>query len=57
VKPWRARVWRSEPGRWLWDVSLNGMRSTGGRNTWREAFDIALDELNWMVSVPKPRAE
>jgi hypothetical protein len=46
-----ARVWRGSPGYWMWDVRHNGMRSTGGRTTWREAYDVALDELAWMLSV------
>jgi hypothetical protein len=43
-KPWHARVWK-EDGRWQWDVRMSGQRSTGGRATWREAYDTALSEL------------
>jgi hypothetical protein len=47
-----GRVWRAADGFWHWDVRLNGMRSTGGRATWREAYDTALYELAWMGSIP-----
>jgi len=47
LKPWHARVWK-EDGCWRWDVRLFGQRSTGGRATWRETYDAALDELCWM---------
>jgi hypothetical protein len=43
-KPWYARVWK-EDGCWQWDVRMFGQRSTGGRPTWREAYDVALSEL------------
>lgn len=46
-KAWQARVYKDD-GYWWWDVSFGGMRSTGGRPTWREAFDAASSELAWM---------
>jgi hypothetical protein len=41
---WCARVWKQD-GRWHWDVRSPGLRSTGERASWREAYDAALAEL------------
>jgi hypothetical protein len=48
----KARIWK-EDGLWEWDVRDDrppATRSTGARSTWREAVDIALEELAWMAS-------
>jgi hypothetical protein len=43
-----ARVWRAAPGQWEWDVRLGGSRSTGTTDTWRKAYDSALEDLAWL---------
>jgi hypothetical protein len=46
-KPWHAQVYKTG-GYWRWDVRSPGLRSTGERETWREAYDTAVAELGLM---------
>lgn len=42
---WSVQLWEDEDGCWHWDVRSPGLRSTGQRETWREACDTAQAEM------------
>jgi hypothetical protein len=48
ARAWYARVWRSAPGCWEWDVRAGGDRCTGTAGTWRKAYDGAVEDLAWL---------
>ena len=45
---WSIQVWEGEDGYWHWDVRSPGLRSTGERETWREAYGMAQAEMTDM---------
>lgn len=40
-----VRLWEDGDGSWHWDVRVPGLRSTGERVTWPEAFGAAWAEM------------
>lgn len=47
----KARIWKDrENGRWCYEVTGPGLRSTGDKATWAGALAEALDDMRWIAA-------